>query len=179
MTFEDFLSEQLEPLRRYTRLLTGSRDEAHDVLADALVKAHMRWSGISAMQYPTAYVRSMVTNGYLSERRRWVRRNVRPTRSGELPEGQVIDPARAVDDRAQLDQLLRSLPRQQRAAVVLRYYLDVPDGQIAEELGCSEGAVRTYISRGVSTLRERFPVGDASADPRFPDRSTRMIGDRT
>ena len=178
MTFEDFLSEQMEALRRYARLLTGSREEAHDVLADALVKAHMRWSDIGRTEYPTAYVRSMVTNGYLSERRRWARRITRPTVSGEVPEGRVPDPARGVDDRAQLDQLLRSLPRQQRAAVVLRYYLDASDRQIAEELGCSEGAARTYISRGVAALRQRFPIGESS-DPRVPAKSNRMIGDRT
>ena len=155
MTFEDFLAGELDSLRRYARLLTGDRDTAHDVVADALVKAHVRWGKIGRMQFPAAYVRSMVTNGYLSRKRSWSERFISSTRSGELPELAVPAAARSVDDRDQLEQLLRALPQQQRAAIVLRYYFDLTDEAIASELRCSAGAVRTYISRGLRAIRER------------------------
>src|SRR3978361_1571384 len=64
LTCEAFLAGELDSLRRYARLLTGDRDTAHDVVADALIKAHVRWAKIGRMEFPAAYVRSMVTNGY-------------------------------------------------------------------------------------------------------------------
>jgi RNA polymerase sigma-70 factor (sigma-E family) len=158
MTFEEFLDGELDSLRRYARLLTGSRDSAHDVLADALIKAHLRWPKIGRMQFPAAYVRSMVTNGYISERRSWRSRFIAATRSGELPEIAVAQASRSVEDRDQLEQLLMGLPQQQRAAIVLRYYFDLTDAAIASELQCSPGAVRSYISRGLSAIRERENV---------------------
>ena len=154
MTFDEFLATELESLRRYARLLTGSRDTAHDVLADALVKAHLRWNKIGRMEFPSAYVRSMVTNGFLSERRRWSHRFISATRTGELPEASTPPVDRSVDDRDQLEQMLLKLPQQQRAAIVLRYYFDLPDEKIAGELRCSAGAVRSYISRGLGAIRE-------------------------
>ncbi len=153
-------------LRRYARLLTGDRESAHEVLADALVKAHLRWSRIEPLEYRVAYVRSMVTNGHLSERRRWAARFIRLTASGDLPDTSVPAAQSAVDNRDLLDHLLRALPRQQRIAIVLRYYLDLSDQQIADELNCSLGAVRTYVSRGVATLRASR---SSSAEPFQPD----------
>ena len=155
MTFEAFLAGELDSLRRYARLLTGDRDVAHDVVADALIKAHVRWNRIGRMQFPAAYVRSMVTNGYLTKKRSWSERFISSTRSGELPERAVPVAARSVDDRDQLEQLLRALPQQQRAAIVLRYYFDLTDEAIAAELRCSAGAVRSYVSRGLRAIRER------------------------
>lgn len=181
MTFEEFLDEQLEPLRRYSRLLTGDRETAHDVLADALVKAHLRWSRIEPLEYRAAYVRSMVTNGYLSEKHRWAARFIRLTASGDIPETSVPASQSAVDNRDLLDRLLRALPRQQRAAIVLRYYLDASDQQIAEELNCSLGAVRSYVSRGVAALRAQRTTDVDSALPLLGSNALRnnMIGDPT
>lgn len=181
LTFEEFLAEQLEPLRRYARLLTGNRESAHEVLADALVKAHLRWSRIGPLEYRVAYVRSMVTNGYLSEKRRWASRAIGLTVSGDLPDRAVPGAQSAVDDWALLDQLLRSLPRQQRVAIVLRYYLDLSDQQIADELKCSVGAVRTYVSRGVATLRAgRSNIAQAlQVSPEPTSVRGSRIGDRT
>lgn len=95
----------------------------------------------------------MVTTTYLGDRRRWSTRTIALTRSGELPETVLPSGQSRVDDRAELHDLLARLPKQQRAAIVLRYYLDAADDEIAQELGCSAGAVRTYISRGLATLR--------------------------
>ncbi|MET3803679.1 RNA polymerase sigma-70 factor (sigma-E family) [Nakamurella sp. UYEF19] len=163
MTFEQFLFSELDQLRRYARLLTGNRDSAHDVLADALIKAHLRWNKIGRMEFPAAYVRSMVTNGFLSERRSWSGRFISSTVSGELPEIAGPQASRSVDDRDQLEQLLTELPQQQRAAIVLRYYFDLADDAIAAELRCSSGAVRSYISRGLTAIRQRESVSGRAA----------------
>ncbi len=153
MTFDEFLNAELTGLRRYAAMLAGDRHRAHDVLADALLAAHLGWQRIGAMEFPAAYVRRMVTSTFLSEKRRWSVRMILPTRSGALPDIPLPDPAADVDNRAQLHQLLTALPPRQRAAVVLRYYFDLPDAEISAELGITAGAVRTAISRALTSLR--------------------------
>lgn len=154
MTFEDFLNAELEGLGRYAQVLTGERQEAHDTLAEAMVRVQLHWRRIGDMTYPLAYVRRILTNQFLQNRRSWASRMLRSTGPEAMPQLQAWDSGpQQVDDRSQLHVLLASLPRQQRAAIVLRHYLDLPDADIADALSCSEGAVRTYISRGLAALR--------------------------
>lgn len=155
MTFEEFLAAELTGLSRYAAVLTGDRQRAHDVLADALVKAYASWHRIGVMQFPLAYVRRIVTSVYLSDGRRWAVRRIRPTRTGELPDVVLPDPTGAVDDREHLSALLAALPPRQRAAIVLRYYLGYDNAAIATDLGITVGAVRTAVSRGLAALRIR------------------------
>lgn len=164
MTFEEFLAAELAGLSRYAAVLTGDRQRAHDVLADALVKAYARWHRIGTMQYPLAYVRRIVTSIYLSEGRPWAVRMIRPTRTGELPDVVLPDPTDAVDEREHLSALLAALPPRQRAALVLRYYLGYDNAAIATDLGITAGAVRTAISRGMATLRIRVAEAPGSDD---------------
>jgi RNA polymerase sigma-70 factor (sigma-E family) len=171
VTFDEFLSAELAGLRRYAAVLTGDPQRAHDVLTDALLRAHTGWKRIGGMEFPLAYVRRMVTSTFLSEKRRWSVRMIRLSPSGQLPDVALPDPAAAVDDRAQLHSLLAGLPPRQRAAVVLRYYLDLPDAGIAAELGISQPAVRTMISRALATLRIAVAEEEpgASGDRILPD----------
>jgi DNA-directed RNA polymerase specialized sigma24 family protein len=126
VTFEDFLNAELEGLGRYAQVLTGERQEAHDTLAEAMVKVQLHWHRIGVMTYPLAYVRRILTNQFLQNRRSWASRMLRSTGPEALPQQQVWD----------------SGPQQ-----------DLPDADIADALSCSEGAVRTYISRGLAALR--------------------------
>jgi RNA polymerase sigma factor (sigma-70 family) len=73
------------------------------------------------------------------------------------------DPGARFDDRDELWTLLRTLPERQRAALVLRYFHDLPDEDIAVALGCREGTVRSLISRGLAALREHARSGRNSA----------------
>lgn len=63
----EFLTVELAPLSRCARALTGDRDLAHAVLADALVRAQLHWSRIGSVERPAAYVRAMVTNGFIPQ----------------------------------------------------------------------------------------------------------------
>lgn len=123
MTFDEFLDAELTGLRKYAAVLTGDPHRAQDVLAEALLRAHTKWARIGAMEFPAAYVRRMVTSQFLSDKRRWSVRMIRSTRTGELPDVHLSDPAIAADDRAQLRYLLAALAPRPRAAIVLRYYL--------------------------------------------------------
>jgi RNA polymerase sigma factor (sigma-70 family) len=97
----------------------------------------------------------MVTNAYVDWRRTgWWRLNVlraRPEDAANVPRS--ADHADQSADRDQLWALLRTLPHRQRAALVLRYYEDLSDADVAEVLDCAVGTVRSLISRGLATLR--------------------------
>jgi RNA polymerase sigma factor (sigma-70 family) len=138
-------------------VLTGDRELAQDIVQDALVRAHLRWSRVSAADRPDLYLRKMVVNGYLSWRRRWYQRSVRSVAdTSRIAEPREADPARRIADHDQLAVLIASLSRAQQAAIVLRFYEDRDDTEIAEVLGCAVGTVRSHISRGLSALRVRI-----------------------
>ncbi|MGW3993495.1 SigE family RNA polymerase sigma factor [Amycolatopsis sp. NPDC004772] len=152
MTFEEFVAERLDGLLRYATVLTNDPHLAQDVVQDVLLRAQQRWDGIAA---PPAYVRRMITNEYLSWRRRAVRRMVSSSHDvlDDLGPPEP-DPATAYDERDAMLGLLATLPRKQRAAVVLRYYENYSDAEIAAVLRCGASTVRSQISRALTTLRQ-------------------------
>ncbi|MEJ7647638.1 MAG: SigE family RNA polymerase sigma factor [Nakamurella sp.] len=152
-------------LVRYAALLCGSPSTADDLVQDVLVRVHRRWSLITGD--PTSYARVAVTREFLSWRRqRW--RTVVPW-GDALPEVPVFD---VTDDGPDpvLWAAVQQLPRQQRAALVLRYYLERSDDETAETLGCRPGTVRTHLSRALGTLRHQLGAltTDTPTDP-FPE----------
>lgn len=146
MGFDEFAAARLPALMRYAVLLSGDREQGRDIVQDVLARAMLRWHRIGAMEEPYGYVRRMVTNEFLSLLRR---RRRMPT---EPLEHDPVQPERhAADD--ELWQLLGTLPRQQRAVIVLRYYEGLSDPEIADVLGCRPGTVRGYASRALAVLR--------------------------
>lgn len=100
--------------------------------------------------HPDAYLRRMLVNEHLS----WRRRTSRQILCDEVePAGSAPDPAERSGNHAQVSALLAGLPRRQRTAVVLRYYSDLSDLEIAQAMGCSPGTVRSYLSRAMATMR--------------------------
>lgn len=149
MEFADYVARQRPALMRFATVLTGRTWLAEDLVSDVLGRAFERWGRISAMSEPHAYVRRMIVNDYIS----WHRRLARTMPRAEVDLDTVADGA---DERAERDAMIRrlaQLPRRQRAAVVLRFYVGLPDSEIAAELGCREGTVRSLISRAVAALR--------------------------
>lgn len=166
MTFERFLDERLPQLMRLATVLCGDRALAEDVLQDVLLRAHQLWPRISAVDAPFAYVRAMLVNEHLAWRRKWGRQV--PT--AEVETGlREPDPAGRLADRDDLRQRLDTLPAQQRAAVVLRYFADLSDGEIAEALGCGPVTVRSYISRGLATMRVQLTTELVGCKPSRKD----------
>lgn len=154
MRFDEFAREQLPGLVRFAAVLTGDRDLAQDLVQDALVRAHRHWKRVQAADRPDLYLRRMVVNGHLSWRRRWYQRRV--ATAAELPAPAIEDHARGLADRDQLARLLSDLTRAQQAAIVLRFYEDRDDTEIAEAMGCAVGTVRSHVSRGLAALRIRL-----------------------
>lgn len=151
--YAQFCAAELTGLARLAMALTGDRQSAHDVLADALVKIQLNWSRVAAADSPPRYARRVLTNVFLSRGRSGATRRLRLTVTGELPDRAVPDPTAAVDDRDLLIGLLGGLPAQQRAVVVMRYLLDATDDDIAAAVGCSRATVRSHLSRALAALR--------------------------
>ena len=157
VTFAEFAATRLAQLLRYAVVLTGDRELAQDVVQDVLARAQVRWRKIASADSPDAYVRQMVLNEYLSWRRRWAVRNVRAVgeRVLELSDGRggSRDHADAMADADDLWSRLATLPPKQRAVLVLRYYEQLDDDEIAALLGCARGTVRSNASKALKTLR--------------------------
>ena len=151
--YERFCLQELEGLTRFAAALTGSRQAAHDLLADSLIQVQVHWEQVEAADSPLAYVRRIVMNQFLSDKRSWAVRHVGLTRSGIVVQNVVSDRTAVVDDRDELERLLGKLPKQQRAAIVLRYYLDLPDDRICDLLRCTAATVRSHISQALIKLR--------------------------
>jgi RNA polymerase sigma-70 factor (sigma-E family) len=160
--FDAYVAARLPALLRYGTLLCGDPDDARDLVQEVLTKALVRWSRIGATRHVDAYVRAMLTNEFISDRRRRKRRPQAPLPDPPDGPGTPAVPGPDPDTGARGDlwaRLLR-LPPKQRAVVVLRYYEDLSDAQIAALLGCREGTVRTYASRALAALRiDLAPAG--------------------
>ena len=163
VTYEDFVAARLPSILRYATALTGSPPLAEDVVQEVLVRVQSRWRRISAVERPEAYVRRMVLNEYLGWRRRRSSREVAlPPETMEGLAPRVADPALAHGDSDQLRRALALLPRRQRAVLVLRFYEGLSDAEIAVDLGCATGTVRSHASRALAALRTALHSEEAT-----------------
>jgi RNA polymerase sigma-70 factor (sigma-E family) len=146
--FREFVRARSPALMRTAYLLTGDRQLAEDLLQTVLMRSYGRWS---KLDNPEAYLRrSMVTTVISWRRRRWV--GEIPTE--QLPSPRAGDPAENLAVRADLLGLLRELGPRQRAVVVLRYYEDLSEAEVAQMLGISVGTVKSQAARALARLRE-------------------------
>lgn len=155
--FSAFVRTHSTALLRSAYLLTGDQAAAEDLVQDTFARLYPRWSRVVAADVPLAYVRRSVMNNFLNGRRRAGHEVL----FAEPPErGYEHDPAGALSDRELVRSLLADLPPKQRAVLVLRFYLDLSDAEIAADLGCRQGTVRSIVSRSLGALRaetERRP----------------------
>jgi RNA polymerase sigma factor (sigma-70 family) len=146
-------------------MLTGDRELSQDIVQEVLARAQVRWKRIEKAGSPDAYVRQMVLNEYLSWRRRWAVRNIQAVgeRLVEIGDRRSVgsDHAHDVVETDELWNRLATLPRKQRAVLVLRYYEQLSDAEIASLLSCAEVTVRSNASKALATLR-------LQAEPRVP-----------
>ncbi len=154
--FDSWVAARGPSLLRLAYVLTGNAADAEDVVQDALSRALPRWSRISTVDDPDAYVRRIVVNAHVS---RW-----RKLRRREVPVEVVHDrPAPAgvgAEERDRLWRACRALPTDQRTAVVLRFYEDLDYAEIAALTGVREGSVRSRVSRGIAAMRHELGDDD-------------------
>ena len=147
--FEAFVSARSPALLRTAHLLTGDRGHGEDLLQQALERLYRHWSRIDGD--PEGWVRRTLVN--LSTDR-WRHRGRRPQEGGVLPDhADPTDAHTLVEHRHDLVLTLRSLTPRQRAVLVLRYFDDLSEAQVAAALGCSVGTVKSTTSRALAALR--------------------------
>jgi RNA polymerase sigma-70 factor (sigma-E family) len=155
-SFDGYVRDRSAALARLAFLLVGDVHLAEDLVQASLVKVMGRWDEIAGKGDPHAYVRKVLVHTTLGwKRRRW--RAEHP--SDRLPDWGTPDRTAIVDSRERLRRALQSLPPHQRAAVVLRHYEDMSEAQVARELGCSVGTVKSRTARGLERLRALLTTG--------------------
>jgi RNA polymerase sigma-70 factor (sigma-E family) len=149
--FRGFVAARGLALLRTAYLLTGDQQLAEDLVQTALEKAVRHWRSIRASAATESYVRTTMYREHVSL---WRRRGNR-----ELPVPTIPEPPRAmssgnqVEDRMVLQAALMQLGRKQRAVVVLRYFEDLTEQQVADALGISVGTVKSQTHKALAHLR--------------------------
>lgn len=164
--FAEFAEASWSRLVRTAHMLTGDFHEAEDLVQTTLAKVYARWSRIPRGEVD-AYLRRALVNNNLS---RFRRRRVAHLLTPWLPETAHRahhGHAEQVEQRATLVHALGTLSPRQRAVMVLRFWEDLSEPEIAEALNCSLGTVKTHTRRGLAALRtllqptEQHPVSGA------------------
>jgi RNA polymerase sigma-70 factor (sigma-E family) len=149
--FSDFMHGRWSGLVRLGFGLTGDLQLAEDLAQTAFARAYASWGRVRKADNPDAYLRRIVVN---ANRNRFRRLRVGEVLTGTLPDIlSAGDGAEQRTDRAALVTALMQLPYGQRAAVVLRYWLDLSETETAAILGCSVGNVKSQASRALAKLR--------------------------
>lgn len=150
MEFEKYAGTRWPVLFRTALLLTGDEAEADDLAQATLVKAYAAWSRVRRADSPDAYVRRMLMNEFVSDRRRAARRRTRLPLA--VPEPPADDPSQRLDLWANV----LMLPPRQRAVLVLRFYEDLTEAETARVLGVSVGTVKSQAHDALRALRTRL-----------------------
>lgn len=155
--FREFVRAKGPALLRTAFVLTGNRADAEDLVQAALAKTYTAWNKINDRAALDTYVRKAIVNTHISW---WRRRKLDEYPTDELPDRVVADHAGDSDLAEVVRRALDRLPRRMRAAVMLRYFDDMTEPEIAAALGVSLGTVKSTVSRAVARLRI-----DAELDP--------------
>jgi RNA polymerase sigma-70 factor (sigma-E family) len=156
-SFEEFVSLHVGELLRTASVITWDDDVAEDLVQECLLRLARRWPRVRKMGLPLAYARQVLINVALDDRRRRSRRQVE-LRADET-ESDVIDlqaeaALETLGQRSELIDAFGRLSPQQRTVLMLRYFHDLSEAQVADLLGCSKGTVKSSSSRGLARLRE-------------------------
>jgi RNA polymerase sigma-70 factor (sigma-E family) len=152
-------------LVRLAALLCGDASRAEELAQDAYVQLHTRWRQLRDTDKALAYLRQSVVNRSRSSLRhrlvvsRYLAAQPPPAQAPSAEHG-------ALDLLAQASMLdaLRALPGRQREALILRYYLDLSEADIAEAMGVSRGAVKSHTARGIAALRSSLEPSTATGE---------------
>ena len=148
--FRDYVAARSRSLLRTAYLLTGNLADAEDLLQSALAKTYQAWDRIEDRGALDGYVRRAMVNTHISW---WRRRRVEEFPTDEIPDQVVADPSGNSDLQEMMRRAVDRLPERMRAAVLLRYYEDMTEAEVADVLGVSLGTVKSTVSRAVAKLR--------------------------
>jgi RNA polymerase sigma-70 factor (sigma-E family) len=146
-TFEEAFPELFRVAYRAAHRVTGDAGASEDAASEALVRAGLRWRRIRDRAVP--WVVRVATNLAIDHTRR-------AARSRQLPPERTAAGADGIETHVDLYRALKALPKRQREVVVLRYFGDLSEREIARELGMAPGTVKSHASRGLAALRAQL-----------------------
>jgi RNA polymerase sigma-70 factor (sigma-E family) len=185
--FAAFVGGRSGALQRTAYLLTGDHGRAEDLLQTTLLKIYLAWPRIDDLGAVEEYTRRTMVRTQVSFWRRAARREVvladvpdRPAMASNWSAGQGYGSATSrIEDRDELWRALSTLGPRQRAVVVLRFYEDLTEAEIARVLGCSVGTVKSQLSRGLSRLQKRLTGPGRASPPAPPKAPAQAMGQAT
>ena len=148
--FREYVTARRRSLLRTAYLLTGNVADAEDLVQSALAKTYSAWDRIEDMGALDGYVRRAIVNTHISW---WRGRRMEELPTDEIPDQAVADHAADSDLQHTMRQAVDRLPERMRAAVLLRYYEDMTEAEVADVLGVSLGTVKSTVARAVAKLR--------------------------
>lgn len=151
--FCEFVSSRSAALFRVAYLILGDYQLAQDLVQESLAKTYVAWPRLHEVSNAEAYTRKVIASTAISWRRR---RSFHERPAEYLRDEAQADAAAAQAVHDVLWACLRELPPRQRAAIVLRHYVDLSEAQTAEAMGCSVGTVKSSVSTGLAKLRARI-----------------------
>lgn len=169
--YVDYVTARLPWLRQVAYLLTHDWHRADDVVQTAITQLYRHWQRASRMENLDGYARTVLVRSFLGERRRW---GARVRLLADPPDS----PTRVEDHagRIAVRTALAAVPPRQRATLVLRFYCDLSVEQVADELRCSQGTVKSQTARGLDALRRMLADGsrrgivhERAGSPRPPE----------
>lgn len=151
--FEAYMAARQPSLLRTAYLISGDRHTAEDLVQTALAKLYLSWDRVHDRHMLDGYVRRIIVNEHNSLwRRAWKKRELS---TDTLPDDRTVTHEHDEGQRDALWEFVQTLPRRQRAVIVLRYYEDLSEAEIAETLGVSVGTVKSQASRALAAMRSR------------------------
>lgn len=151
--FDRFVAGNADSLLRTAYLMAGDLHDAEDLVQETLFKVASKWQRVRRMENPVAYARRILVNQALHASSK---RSRNRAELNAAPPAEVASHAAHLELHDDLFDALAELPPRQRAALVLRYFLDLPEAEVAAALGCSLGTVKSSTSRGLQRLEQRL-----------------------
>jgi RNA polymerase sigma-70 factor (sigma-E family) len=158
VAFVDYVRSRGGALLKAALALTGNRPDAEDLVQATLVKTYLSWERIADVAALDTYVRRVMINTHISG---WRRRRLDEYPTDDLPDSPAADETGNSDLHELVQRAIDRLPRRMRAAVMLRYYDDMSELEVAAALGVSVGTVKSTVARAVAKLREDAELGAA------------------
>ena len=148
--FREFVGTRGRSLLRSAYMLTGNLADAEDLVQSALAKTYQAWERIQDRKALDGYVRRAMVNTHISW---WRRRRVDEYPTDDIPDQPAADTSGNSELHDTLQRAIDKLPQRMRAAVLLRYFEDMTEAEVADILGVSQGTVKSTVSRAVAKLR--------------------------
>jgi RNA polymerase sigma-70 factor (sigma-E family) len=156
--FDQFVEDSVDGLLRTAYLIAWDFDAAEDLVQECLLRVARQWPRVRSMEYSTAYARKVLVHLALDDGRRRTRHRDELGHADAHPIAEHADDSAVrmlggVESSTDLTRALGELAPRQRVTLMLRYFDDLPEAQVAEVMGCSVGTVKSTTSRALERLR--------------------------